>query len=277
MTCSFTRRGSSALLLASPAALHTQALTFTLPPQPSTDLPGSCAKFSNTDAHGHGVLIPASLTYRQAYGSVPSGHHVTSTTVTSSNSSSRSPVQLLGAASLQHQGHLQTSQEHLQSQQQHHDEATPTVPLPTSRRQSQQQQAEQQPQEQRQQQRSTPAGEPPDLQPYELSVERKGSSSSSSTSSQPVLQQLLQQLSHTRLLLAGATSALVSRTAVAPLERVKMEQLLKSSSRSAFDTAVWVYQHEGVQGFWKGNALNVLRTAPFKVRQLLGCHYEQCT
>jgi hypothetical protein len=118
------------------------------------------------------------------------------------------------------------------------------------------------------------------LQPYELSVEpRRHSNSSSSGGGQPVLQQLLQHLSHTRLLLAGAASALVSRTAVAPLERIKMEQLLKSSSRSAFDTAMWVYQHEGLLGFWKGNALNVLRTAPFKVGQccyFYGVQKGQC-
>lgn len=76
---------------------------------------------------------------------------------------------------------------------------------------------------------------------------------------------LLQHLSAGKLLLAGGLSAVVSRTAVAPLERVKMDQLLKSSSRSALDTAKCVYHREGVAGFWKGNALNILRTAPFKV------------
>jgi hypothetical protein len=62
----------------------------------------------------------------------------------------------------------------------------------------------------------------------------------------------------------------VSRTAMAPLERVKMDLLLKTSSRSAMDTAVWVWQREGLAGFWKGNGLNLLRTAPFKVRPRCG-------
>lgn len=70
-----------------------------------------------------------------------------------------------------------------------------------------------------------------------------------------------------KLLVAGAASAIVSRTAMAPLERIKMDLLLKTSSRSAVDTAVWVWQREGLAGFWKGNGLNLLRTAPFKVRQ----------
>lgn len=68
-----------------------------------------------------------------------------------------------------------------------------------------------------------------------------------------------------KLLVAGAASAIVSRTAMAPLERVKMDLLLKTSSRGAVDTAMWVWQREGLAGFWKGNGLNLLRTAPFKV------------
>lgn len=76
---------------------------------------------------------------------------------------------------------------------------------------------------------------------------------------------LLAQVTRAKLLVAGAASAVVSRTAMAPLERVKMDLLLKTSSRSALDTAVWVWQREGIAGFWKGNGLNLLRTAPFKV------------
>lgn len=79
---------------------------------------------------------------------------------------------------------------------------------------------------------------------------------------------LLSYAAQAKLLVAGAASAIVSRTAMAPLERVKMDLLLKTSSRSAVDTAVWVWQREGLAGFWKGNGLNLLRTAPFKVSQL---------
>ncbi|WIA10639.1 hypothetical protein OEZ85_010820 [Tetradesmus obliquus] len=59
-------------------------------------------------------------------------------------------------------------------------------------------------------------------------------------------------------------AAVVSRTAMAPLERVKMDLLLKTSTRSAMQTAQYVYEREGIAGFWKGNGLNLLRTAPFK-------------
>ncbi|GLI70393.1 hypothetical protein VaNZ11_015175, partial [Volvox africanus] len=67
-----------------------------------------------------------------------------------------------------------------------------------------------------------------------------------------------------KLLFAGAMSAVVSRTCVAPLERVKMDLLLKNGTGDAFTTAAQVMRTEGIGGFWKGNALNVLRTAPFK-------------
>lgn len=73
-----------------------------------------------------------------------------------------------------------------------------------------------------------------------------------------------QQLNYGKLLFAGAMSAVVSRTFVAPLERVKMDMVLKNSQADALNTALQVYKKEGVLGFWKGNALNVLRTAPFK-------------
>lgn len=85
-------------------------------------------------------------------------------------------------------------------------------------------------------------------------------------SKQPDTRDLLTCL---KLLLAGATSALVSRTVVAPLERVKMELVLNTSHHGALGTALNVYRHEGIRGFWKGNALNVLRTAPFKALNFL--------
>lgn len=78
---------------------------------------------------------------------------------------------------------------------------------------------------------------------------------------------LRERFSYARLLVAGAMSAVVSRTVLAPLERVKMDMMLKNSAGSAVKTAVQVFEKEGLAGFWKGNALNVLRTAPFKVRQ----------
>lgn len=115
-------------------------------------------------------------------------------------------------------------------------------PSSTSKQQSSQQQ--QQHQEQQQQQQQDTSGSP--------------------------IASLLACAAQAKLLVAGAASAIVSRTAMAPLERVKMDLLLKTSSRSAVDTAVWVWQREGLAGFWKGNGLNLLRTAPFKVGVIMG-------
>lgn len=95
--------------------------------------------------------------------------------------------------------------------------------------------------------------------------EQQGQHSTPLQACQDGLAGLLAHLSQAKLLVAGAMAAVVSRTAMAPLERVKMDLLLKTSSRSALQTALWVYKREGIAGFWKGNGLNLLRTAPFKV------------
>ncbi len=47
---------------------------------------------------------------------------------------------------------------------------------------------------------------------------------------------------YVKLLFSGAMSAVVSRTCVAPLERVKMDLLLKNGTGDAFTTAAQVRQ-----------------------------------
>ena len=66
-------------------------------------------------------------------------------------------------------------------------------------------------------------------------------------------------------LLCGALSAVVSRTTMAPLERIKLEIVLHKRQDTMFEVALGVFDQNGVQGFWKGNGLNILRTAPYKV------------
>lgn len=77
--------------------------------------------------------------------------------------------------------------------------------------------------------------------------------------------EVARQLDCCKLLVAGAASAVVSRTCVAPLERVKMDLVLKSGTGEAWSTAQQVFAKEGVPGFWRGNVVNLVRTAPFKV------------
>lgn len=66
-------------------------------------------------------------------------------------------------------------------------------------------------------------------------------------------------------LLCGALSAVVSRTTMAPLERIKLEIVLHKRQETMFEVALGVLERDGTQGFWKGNGINLLRTAPYKV------------
>ncbi|KAJ0039516.1 hypothetical protein Pint_26567 [Pistacia integerrima] len=68
----------------------------------------------------------------------------------------------------------------------------------------------------------------------------------------------------TKHLLAGAVSAAVSRTFVAPLERLKLEYIVRGEQKNLFDLIKTIAATQGLKGFWKGNFVNILRTAPFK-------------
>ncbi|XP_062026264.1 probable mitochondrial adenine nucleotide transporter BTL3 [Rosa rugosa] len=68
----------------------------------------------------------------------------------------------------------------------------------------------------------------------------------------------------TKHLWAGAIAAMVSRTFVAPLERLKLEYIVGGERRHLFDLVKSIAVSQGVRGFWKGNLVNILRTAPFK-------------
>ncbi|KAF4360370.1 hypothetical protein CsatB_008352 [Cannabis sativa] len=68
----------------------------------------------------------------------------------------------------------------------------------------------------------------------------------------------------TKHLWAGAIAAMVSRTFVAPLERLKLEYIVRGEQKNLFDLVRTIAASQGVRGFWKGNLVNILRTAPFK-------------
>ncbi|PIN18926.1 Mitochondrial solute carrier protein [Handroanthus impetiginosus] len=63
---------------------------------------------------------------------------------------------------------------------------------------------------------------------------------------------------------AGAVAAMVSRTFVAPLERLKLEYIVRGEQRNLFELIKSIAASQGLRGFWKGNFVNILRTAPFK-------------
>ncbi|XP_059631352.1 probable mitochondrial adenine nucleotide transporter BTL3 [Cornus florida] len=68
----------------------------------------------------------------------------------------------------------------------------------------------------------------------------------------------------TKHLWAGAVAAMVSRTLVAPLERLKLEYIVRGEQKNLFELIRTIAASQGLKGFWKGNLVNILRTAPFK-------------
>lgn len=75
---------------------------------------------------------------------------------------------------------------------------------------------------------------------------------------------LSRQEAAARRLTSGTLAAVVVRTVLAPLERVKIEYLLNGSALKPEALVNVIMQKEGLGGFWKGNMLNIARTAPFK-------------
>ncbi|KAK8952150.1 hypothetical protein KSP39_PZI002997 [Platanthera zijinensis] len=65
-------------------------------------------------------------------------------------------------------------------------------------------------------------------------------------------------------LLAGAFAAMVSRTFVAPLERLKLEYMVRGEQGGLLELIRKIARTQGLKGFWRGNFVNILRTAPFK-------------
>lgn len=54
------------------------------------------------------------------------------------------------------------------------------------------------------------------------------------------------------------------RTFVAPLERLKLEYIVRGEQKNLTELIKTIAASQGLKGFWKGNFVNILRTAPFK-------------
>ncbi|CAI9116312.1 OLC1v1017423C1 [Oldenlandia corymbosa var. corymbosa] len=76
----------------------------------------------------------------------------------------------------------------------------------------------------------------------------------------------------TKHLWAGAVAAMVARTFLAPLERLKLEYMLHAEEKELFELIKAIAATQGLTGFWKGNLVNILRTAPFKAVNF--CAYD---
>lgn len=64
-------------------------------------------------------------------------------------------------------------------------------------------------------------------------------------------------------ILAGALAGAVSRSAVAPLETVRLRQMVQGKG-SALGAALDLVRGEGIGAFWRGNLANVSKAAPQK-------------
>ncbi|KAG6483253.1 probable mitochondrial adenine nucleotide transporter BTL3 [Zingiber officinale] len=67
-----------------------------------------------------------------------------------------------------------------------------------------------------------------------------------------------------KFIVAGAVSTVISRTCIAPLERIKLECIVQGSKHSWLKIVQCIWVSEGLRGFWKGNGINLLRMVPFK-------------
>ena len=73
----------------------------------------------------------------------------------------------------------------------------------------------------------------------------------------------------------GGISATVSKTAVAPIERIKLLLQVQATStqitdpyKGIVDCAVRVYKEQGPAAFWRGNTANIIRYFPTQVQTL---------
>jgi|TARA_B110000977_G_scaffold123278_1_gene158185 solute carrier family 25 phosphate transporter 23/24/25/41 len=84
-------------------------------------------------------------------------------------------------------------------------------------------------------------------------------------------------LSVCKSLLAGGIAGGVSRTAVAPLERLKILQQVAGSSTKNYN-GVWnglshIWKSEGIKGMFKGNGANCIRIVPNSASKFLAYEY----
>ena len=62
----------------------------------------------------------------------------------------------------------------------------------------------------------------------------------------------------------GSLNVIGNRTFVAPLERLKLEYIVRGEQKHIIELIQSITASQGLKGFWKGNVVNLLRTAPFK-------------
>jgi len=79
---------------------------------------------------------------------------------------------------------------------------------------------------------------------------------------------------HFKSLFSGAVSGVISRSATAPLERLK---IMRQVAKTAQNEGMWqtfgnIYRMEGLRGFYKGNGVNAVRIMPYNAIQFASFH-----
>lgn len=74
---------------------------------------------------------------------------------------------------------------------------------------------------------------------------------------------------NTKALIAGGIAGAVSRTATAPLERLKIIQQVRSTKKynGVFNSLRTIYYEQGLKAMWRGNFVNVIRIIPYSAIQ----------
>ncbi len=65
-----------------------------------------------------------------------------------------------------------------------------------------------------------------------------------------------------RYLVAGAVAGALSRTATAPLDRLKVLLQVQTSGAGVVAGLWHIYKESGFMGFFRGNGINILKVAP---------------
>jgi len=75
--------------------------------------------------------------------------------------------------------------------------------------------------------------------------------------------------------IAGGTAGVISRTCIAPVERIKIiYQVNKGTSQGFRDIVKGILEKEGVLALWRGNSVAVIRVAPYMSIQFAA--FETC-
>ncbi|KAF3502690.1 hypothetical protein F2Q69_00045329 [Brassica cretica] len=81
-----------------------------------------------------------------------------------------------------------------------------------------------------------------------------------------------QHVKRSRLLLAGGLAGAVSRTATAPLDRLKVVLQVQRGHAGVLPTVRKIWREDKLTGFFRGNGLNVMKVAPESAIKF--CAYE---